>query len=61
MGGFTISTDGEKLRFFTPAGRELDAGGGPVARPGRPVPVTDLPPIWDGDRPDYSAAIDCLM
>ena len=52
-------------RFFTPAGREIDAGARRSGRgqSRRPPPVDD-PDInlcgWDGESVDYDAAVDAM-
>jgi hypothetical protein len=60
-GGFTITTDGHEVHFFTPAGTLIGPAGLPPERaPALPVTATPLPG-WDGDPVDYDAAIDCLV
>jgi hypothetical protein len=59
-GGFRAIVDGDRLRFFDPAGAEL-----PNTQ--QPFPIGSLPsvaytpaPGWDGNPVDYDAAVACL-
>jgi hypothetical protein len=59
-GGFRAVVDGDRLRFFDPAGAEL-----PNTQ--QPFPIRSLPsvaytraPGWDGNPVDYDAAVACL-
>ena len=60
-GGFTVTTDGHDVQFFTPAGTLIGPAGLPPERAPE-LPVVAAPvPGWDGDPVDYDAAIDCLV
>jgi len=59
-GGFSIVVDGDGLRFIDRAGKELPAAGLPKAATRLPLRVPPpLPPT--NERPDYDAAVSCLL